>query len=146
MHEDLVHTVWLGCRRPVEIHPVVRSYGFEIIGRVGSGHTFDAIRKPDDCGFLHVFVAICAVQSRLKEKSLVITHRVMGFVLGDTGKQKCFIQTSKHKIEAILMKKRRSLEQCPVMDETGMCSVKDTATLGLGSAPQRPTYFSLVLW
>ena len=45
MHEDLVHTVWLGCRRPVEIHPVVWSYGFEIIGRVGSGHTFRRHQK-----------------------------------------------------------------------------------------------------
>ena len=33
----------------VDIHPVLRTYTFEVIGRVGFGQKFDAITKPEEC-------------------------------------------------------------------------------------------------
>jgi len=112
----------------VDLHPILSTYTFEIIGRVGFGHTFNAITKPDECTFLRNFEASSVMQSRMKEMSFQMGQFVTALVSGDLREMKRLQQSNRKEVEAILAEKKKSLEQCPVTGETGMCPVRDMAT------------------
>jgi len=112
----------------VDIHPVMSTYTFEVIGRVGFGHTFDAITKPEECVFLRNFECLSNIQSRVKESSFKISQLVMGLITGDLRELRRCAQAIKGEVTAILAERKKALEQCPVTGGTGACPVKDMAT------------------
>jgi len=114
--------------KPVDVHPVLSSYTFEIIGRVCFGHAFNAITNPDGCTFLKNFEAQGKAMARMKTRPFKIGMFAKGLVSGDLFLLQRTQKKALQEIESIINTKKSVLQSCPVSGAAGSaCPMKDMA-------------------
>lgn len=118
---------YAGSSKPLDLHPLLSQFTFEVIGEVGFGRKFNAMTE--QCDFLDLFEEISEVNVELKRMQWRSTRIISAIVTGQARAARAIQDKIKKQLQKLIAVKKEAIQaRCPVTDAIGAgCPVKDLA-------------------